>query len=110
MERGSRPEAGVRQTIVQRMRRGWDGDDHGRWLAQPNLVVPDRILLSGLTGKPRDERTRQNCPEPTVYLCRARAASVDYRAARRVAHADRHLSGHPDPCDRGGLAVYRPTA
>jgi len=73
MVRGSRPEAGVRQTIVQQMRRGWDGDDHGRWLAQPNLVVPAGILLSGLTGKPRDERPRQNCPEPAVYLCRARA-------------------------------------
>src|SRR5882672_2735275 len=110
MERGSRPEAGVLQTIVQRVRRGWNGDNNGPWFAQPNLVVPAGILLSGLTGKPRDERPRQNCPEPAVYLCRARAASVDYRAARRAAHADRHLSGHSDPCDRGGLAVYRPTA
>ena len=41
---------------------------------------------------------------------RAGAAAADCRSARGAAHADRHLSRHPDPRDRRGLAVYRPAA
>jgi hypothetical protein len=96
--------------IVQRMRRGRDGDDHGPCLAQRNLAVPAGILFSGLTGKPRDECPRHNRPEPAIYVRRARAASPDCRTARRAAHANRHFSGHSNPRDRGRLAVYRPAA
>jgi hypothetical protein len=52
MVRGSGLAVGVRQAIVERMQRGnRDADDHGRWLAQPNLVVAAGILPFRLTGK-----------------------------------------------------------
>src|SRR5664279_5034706 len=56
------------------------------------------------------DRIGAHCAKPALYLCRARAASSDYRTARSSAHADRYLSGHPDPRDRRGLELHGPAA
>src|ERR1700676_4150909 len=64
-----------------------------------------------LTGEyPLYGRTGPHRAEPALYVCRARFAAPDHRAARRAAYADRHLSGHSHPRDRRGLAVPRAAA
>ena len=64
----------------------------------------------GRWGRLVDDRTGPYCAEPALYFRRARAAAADHRTAGRVAHADRHLPGNPDPRDRGGLELHRSAA
>src|SRR5258708_14613687 len=91
----------------------------GRWLFCRSSGKSARTdWLFGASSTPfrlTEERllydcTGPYCAEPAIYFRRARAATFDYRTARRAAHADRHFSGHSYPRDRRGLAVHRSAA
>src|SRR5277367_380722 len=56
------------------------------------------------------DRTGPHCAEPALYVCRAGAAASDHWTAGGDADADRHLSRHPNPRNRRGLAVHGPAA